>query len=661
MSWIPALRDWWAWGLLAAVPIVIVLLYFLKLRRVPVEVPSTYLWTKTIEDLHVNSLLQRLRRSLLLLLQLLAVLLAAIALLRPGIRDDAEGRDRLVFLLDASASMGASDVEGGDRRFDQARRRIGERIDAMTDRETAMLISFSDRAEVLQSFTSERSRLRQALSRARVTERRTDLAEALRLADGLAIPSAARGGDEGDDEGAASPTRPAPAELLLYSDGGFRPASAELNLANLVPRYHAIGSSNVTNLAITAFSAERNPSRPGEVEAIATVANLGTTPASASATLTSEGTLLDATAVELDPGEQSGIPFSVEIEDAMGLELTLEAEDDLAADNRAYAGLSPPRTVTVLVATPGNTPLKLGLETDRAAEICHTEFVTPAYLESDQYAARAEAGADDLIIFDRCAPPQMPRTNTFSIGALPHEGWSWQSDSAPPIVIDFDRTHPLLRYVELYSLLIYQGRALSEPPGAKSLVTGDAGPLLSLAQRDGYQDLVLGFEILAAGESGGSQTNTNWYAERSWPVFLLNVLRSLGGAAEAAGSVSYRPGDTVRLNPENFVEEVTVRRVGGKSWQRPRGPLGSIEFADTDEPGNYRAEVDGRLIETFSINLFDRQESRLAVAPEIDLGDEMVAATSTGERQRREYWRWFLVAMLGMLVAEWWVYSRRVS
>ena len=54
-----------AWILLGLVPPMILLLYFLKLRRMPLEVPSTYLWTKTIEDLHVNSIWQRLRNSLL--------------------------------------------------------------------------------------------------------------------------------------------------------------------------------------------------------------------------------------------------------------------------------------------------------------------------------------------------------------------------------------------------------------------------------------------------------------------------------------------------------------------------------------------------------------------------------------------------------------------
>jgi len=60
----------WQWAILAAIPLAIVALYFLKLRRQPIEVPSTYLWKKSIEDLHVNSLWQRMRRNLLLYLQL---------------------------------------------------------------------------------------------------------------------------------------------------------------------------------------------------------------------------------------------------------------------------------------------------------------------------------------------------------------------------------------------------------------------------------------------------------------------------------------------------------------------------------------------------------------------------------------------------------------
>src|SRR2546423_15710310 len=88
----------WQWGLLAAVPPAIVALYFLKLRRQPLQVPSTYLWRKSIEDLHVNSLWQRLRQSLLLLLQLLLIALLMLALVNPSWQGTRLSGDRVVFL-----------------------------------------------------------------------------------------------------------------------------------------------------------------------------------------------------------------------------------------------------------------------------------------------------------------------------------------------------------------------------------------------------------------------------------------------------------------------------------------------------------------------------------------------------------------------------------
>src|SRR5829696_5927912 len=55
--------------IVVALPILLLLLYFLKLKRQPLAVPSTYLWRKTIDDMQVNSLFQWLRRNVLLLLQ----------------------------------------------------------------------------------------------------------------------------------------------------------------------------------------------------------------------------------------------------------------------------------------------------------------------------------------------------------------------------------------------------------------------------------------------------------------------------------------------------------------------------------------------------------------------------------------------------------------
>ena len=55
--------DLGSWFVLAGIPVGIIALYFLKLRRRPVRVPSTILWRRSLEDLHVNSLFQRCGRT----------------------------------------------------------------------------------------------------------------------------------------------------------------------------------------------------------------------------------------------------------------------------------------------------------------------------------------------------------------------------------------------------------------------------------------------------------------------------------------------------------------------------------------------------------------------------------------------------------------------
>ncbi|TWT54518.1 hypothetical protein Pla22_21650 [Rubripirellula amarantea] len=674
MSWISTLSPM-QWGLMAAVPVGIVLLYFLKLRREPVEVPSTFLWSRTIEDLHVNSLLQRLRRSLLLLLQLAAVLLAALALLRPGMRGESSTQGRSVFLLDTSASMNATDVDEAASRLDLAKKLIGQRIEQMSDDETAMLVTFSDRPDTVQSFTSDRRRLRDALDRVQATNFPTDILGALKAADGLANP---RRSSEVGDVNDVQVAEALPADLYIYSDGGFQPVT-EFNLGNLIPTYVGIGSDDPQNLAITAFSAERNLENPQQVQAYATVMNLGSQPVESSATLSMDGQFLDASSVSLAAGEQTGLSFSIESDEAVQLELKLDYDDDLATDNIAYAALSPLRNVNVLVVTPGNTPLELGLQTTKAAKICDSEFVSPDFLDSDAYRIRAVSGMDDLIIYDRCSPKVMPATNTFFIGALPpnkevpnpdqnaadseaaQAGWSWSTEKSSVALVDIDRTHPMMQYLELFSLLIFSGRGIDGPPGSVELVGADIGSMLVLAPRDGFQDMVLGFEIITTNDDGDSGTNTNWYAERSWPVFVLNVLRYLAGAAEASGAPSYRPGETVRVRLESAVTTAKLSLNDKTLRTLEPGPSGMIEVVETGEPGNYQIKEGDRLADLFAVNLFDQGESELKVAPSVELGYEQVASATASIEERQEYWRWLLVAVLGMLATEWWVYTRRVG
>src|SRR5881227_303379 len=106
-----------------AIPALLVL-YFLKLRRREMAVSSTLLWRKAIQDLQVNAPFQKLRRNLLLFLQMLLLLLLVLALSRPIVNYSPGAGKMTVILVDRSASMSSKDIDDGKTtRLDEAKRR----------------------------------------------------------------------------------------------------------------------------------------------------------------------------------------------------------------------------------------------------------------------------------------------------------------------------------------------------------------------------------------------------------------------------------------------------------------------------------------------------------------------------------------------------------
>ncbi|OAI38930.1 hypothetical protein AYO40_01450 [Planctomycetaceae bacterium SCGC AG-212-D15] len=250
--------PWWGILLLLLLPVLIVLLYFLKLKRKPLAVPSTFLWKKSIEDLHVNSLFQWLRENVLLLLQVLAVLLLIYAVMAFHLHGQAGSGRHYILMIDNSASMSATDLD--PNRLEWAKQEALKVIDAATDADFGMVIAFNSSARPLQSYTSDRGLLRQAVRGIEPTQRATRIEEALNLADSLANPVRSTENAAvapGDAKPGTEKTYVAPegihTEVHLFSDGRFpdlaEGALARMNaergkdspLGNLDLRYHVVG------------------------------------------------------------------------------------------------------------------------------------------------------------------------------------------------------------------------------------------------------------------------------------------------------------------------------------------------------------------------------------------------------------------------------------
>ena len=146
-------------GLAALIPVIA--LYFLKLKREERVVPSTLLWKKVIEDLQVNAPFQRLKYSLLLLMQLVLVALLGFSLARPYLSMPGYEGKRIVLLIDTSASMGTTDAgkSGTQTRLSAAIEDAKRRIDELQPGDEMALVAFDRDVRQLSKFSNDRSEL----------------------------------------------------------------------------------------------------------------------------------------------------------------------------------------------------------------------------------------------------------------------------------------------------------------------------------------------------------------------------------------------------------------------------------------------------------------------------------------------------------------------
>ena len=424
MNWINMLGPW-QWLLLASIPPAILSLYFLKLKRRECAVPSTMLWRKAIEDLHVNSIWQKLRQNLLLYLQLLFVALLMLACIRPGWSGMNRAGERRIYIIDHSASMQATDETPS--RLELAKAHATKLIQDAASDDVAMVIATSDRASVEQGFTNNKSLLLNGVDRIAPTAHTTDIREALRVAAGLANPGRASFEDSVDVQVADA----IPATVYILSDGAVGQLD-DTELGQLKIEYVPIGQPETQNVAILGFALQRpqNTSESSDkIEAFARIVlhesippsstSANSTPIETTASLYWNDELLDAQKIKLEPGREIGLQFEVDRVDSGSLKLQIDHPDPLPLDNVAFAAIRPNRQVNVLLITNGNTALERALQTSRIAQMAQVTIETRSFLDSQDYASAAADSKYDLIVFDRCAPKKMPEANTLFFGSVP--------------------------------------------------------------------------------------------------------------------------------------------------------------------------------------------------------------------------------------------------
>ena len=599
--------------LLGATVATVVFLYWLKPPPQRVVVPSTLLWDRLLKEKKRNTLLDRLRWWLSLMLALIIGLSVASGMGRPELSSPGRDVRNITVVIDNSATM-ATRTADGFTRWEHAVAHAGRVLGQGSASGQFLILDTSGQAP-----PGEPGDRRSALE---------VLAElTVSLGDEPQFPDLPEG----------------ESEIFFISDGVLvDDAPPEATLISVFEPAHNVG--------ITAFQVEALPSEPTRFQAFVQVKNASDVGKQTTLRLSgsNEGGIRDT--LTLGPGETRGRSIDLGSFERGPVRAVVTADSDaFPADDYAY-GFLPIRTETrVLLVTRGNVYLENVLADEPRLSLA---VVNPA-----QYDPQVSA---DVYIFDRFAPPEAPGGPTL-VFLPPDVEWLTQTLAVveAPEVPGWNPAHPVLRFVALEDLRIDRAARIAMPE------EGDAGPtsVVGEAGRAPGAEVVVGSALLpliVVSERPERIVRVSFALEDSnfplhpgFPIFLTNTL---GWLMDEQVALARTPGQIEVPLAMAAVTDLEGSDVA--TW-----PLSNRTVFMADEPGLYTvAQADRRL--RVAVNL--ASTARTSVNDSGFTSDEIISAPSTVLADtevgpNEELWMAFLLLALFLVVVEWVTYHRRLT
>jgi Ca-activated chloride channel homolog len=612
-------------GALVAIPII--LLYMLRLRRREVVISSNFLWQQILRDREANTPWQRLRRNILLLLQLLILAFIVLAMTRPAQVVPTISASKTVILLDASASMNATDIEGRTR-FDEAQRQAILVLNEIGLEDEVAVIRVADETEPLITYTNDITAIRNAINSARPGQGSGDWDTALTLA--------AAGAEGAEDF-----------SIIIVTDGGLGD-TARLPENIPQPNFIIVGEA-ASNLAISALATRALPGQSPQLFAL--VQNYSNAATEMSLLIRLDGEIWDSVTQTLSPQSQRSFVFNVEEEfTTIEAELLLDdtVTDYLALDNQAYTVASDNRTRRVLLLSDQeNIFLEQILRSLPGVQLFRGD-TTRSTLPDTLY---------DLYVFNNYLPSVLPDADMLIINPPDSTSlFTITGESEQPGRLEIaSRSHPLTTFLNVSNVSLRTFKQVDTGAWANPIINSQDGTIVYAGEDEGRQILLMPFNLL----------DSDLPLQIAFPLLMSNALEWFAPANIVSGGTAHHIGDLVRINPPLDATGVRVTLPDG-STQNLDMTGDNISFADTHTPGFYTIEVltndEVTDIQVVSVNIFGTGESNIApvAAETIQVGGGTVEEEPEELLGFREYWQWLAALALMILLIEWYVYFRRL-
>lgn len=609
---------------LGLIPILI-LLHTLRPKPKQVQVTNLFLWHEILKDRGSNIAFKRLRKNLPLLLQILLIILAALALARPVWLHFVRKEGRVILVVDTSASMQTR--VGEESRFERARREALQLLDDHASSQEILVIEAGYEPVLRSGFMQSTPEVREVIRALKPTDAPGKLEKALYLAISFVEPAT-------DDT------------IYLITDGAGYDFLKLLQIPQrIVPVVVAGGERNV---GITKFEFRQQLASSEMYEVMLKVKNFTTEEQTFPLRLSVDNTTIVETELTLTDSEERLFifPYSGLLTGIARAEIDID--DDFSVDNSASLALSTSKDIWVLLASKGNYFLEKLLEAYPNFLVNTVDEIIPGSWEE-------HVKGHDLVIVDRMDVPPTDAGNLLLIDSL--------SPSIPverngvvtfPDVLDWDEKHPLMADVNVSGLTIEEAHQLhpNETQGESSerlhpIIEGSQTGLMYTYEKDQLRAVVLGFDI----------TRSDLPLKVAFPVMMSNIINWLNPNKLTFSALQVQAGEPFAIQVERDTTEISVRAPDGE-WTKYPVTTRPVVYDNTRAVGTYTV-LENKKSRYFTVNLVDEAESDITVPP-LDMTSYMAKLATNAEQiaTKQHLWAWFLLAGITFLVVEWYVWLK---
>jgi len=605
---------------LGIIPVLIVI-HILKPKPRQVEVTNLFLWNEILKERSHNLSIERFKKNLPLILQIIIVILAALALAQPTWTYLTAKKGNMVLVIDTSASMKTR--SGIGIRFDRARQEALQLLEERDPDQHVLLVEAGKKPRVKTGFIDNTDQAQDLVNKLQPSDAPADLEAAIYLA--------------------LSFVDPAKEDLLyLITDG------AGQDLSNLVKNHPKIRliiiSGGEHNVGITKFEFRQHVDLSDHYEFMLEIKNFDLSPFVCSVRLSIDRVVLFERAISFEAQDKQVliIPYSGLINGIA--RATLEIDDDFPIDNQAYLSLNAAKEIWVLLVSKGNHFLEKLLAAYPNFRVNSVKEIIPSSW-SEQTARH------DIVIVDRMDFPETDRGNFLLIDSY--------SPSIPvfntgrvrlPEILAWNRKSPLMTDVNLSGLFIEESAKLQPDKRLQAVVESVRTGLMYAFEEKGLRAVLLGFDI----------TKTDLPLKVAFPVMMSNIFNWLNPYKLEFSILQTRAGEAfdIYFNPRT---DIIYTRAPYEKWDKHPVKINPFRYENTDRVGIYTVAENGKE-RYFTVNLADESESDINAIFLEHRSDNFEKPSVSGEiAARQPLWMVFIIMGCALLLIEWysWLKLRR--